>query len=151
MHAFQECVDGSLCLFVIIYKRMLSRGLYIYIHSVKNLIRLLNIIAAVELILGYIFPLSECYRTSLLFDMVYLCQNILFKLIESLLKCDWTLLVLFAQASCVMHEPLFTISHISKSLFFPQDLAAKIDQASEAGEQFAKLYYETYDKKRHVS
>lgn len=38
-----------------------------------------------------------------------------------------------------------------KSLFFPQDLAAKIDQASEAGEQFAKLYYETYDKKRHVS
>lgn len=50
-----------------------------------------------------------------------------------------------------MHEPLFTISHISKSLFFPQDLAAKIDQASEAGEQFAKLYYETYDKKRHVS
>ena len=32
-----------------------------------------------------------------------------------------------------------------------QDLAAKIDQASEAGEQFAKLYYETFDKKRHVS
>lgn len=34
---------------------------------------------------------------------------------------------------------------------FWQDLAAKIDQATEAGEQFAKLYYETYDKKRHVS
>ncbi|XP_052720887.1 NTF2-related export protein 2-like isoform X2 [Crassostrea angulata] len=31
-----------------------------------------------------------------------------------------------------------------------EDLAAKIDQASEAGEQFAKLYYETYDKKRHM-
>ncbi|XP_048773993.1 NTF2-related export protein 2-like isoform X2 [Ostrea edulis] len=31
-----------------------------------------------------------------------------------------------------------------------EDLAAKIDQATEAGEQFAKLYYETYDKKRHV-
>lgn len=65
---------------------------------------------------------------------------------------NWTLHVLFAQASYVMHEhPCLPYSIFLNNFFPPQDLAAKIDQASEAGEQFAKLYYETYDKKRHVS
>lgn len=61
------------CVFLSLFIKECCQGDFIYIYSVKNLIRLLNIIAAVELILGYIFPLSECYRTSLLFDMVYLC------------------------------------------------------------------------------
>lgn len=31
-----------------------------------------------------------------------------------------------------------------------QEINSKVDQATEAGEDFYKLYYETADKKRHV-
>ncbi|KAJ8298165.1 hypothetical protein KUTeg_024696 [Tegillarca granosa] len=32
----------------------------------------------------------------------------------------------------------------------PKNFPAKVVQAAEAGEEFSKLFYETFDKKRHV-
>ena len=36
-------------------------------------------------------------------------------------------------------------------LFFKQGLRNAIDQATQAGEEFSNVYYETLDKRRHVS
>lgn len=34
---------------------------------------------------------------------------------------------------------------------FPQDLKAQITQASDTAEEFTRLFYESLDKRRHVS
>lgn len=36
-------------------------------------------------------------------------------------------------------------------LFFKKGLRNAIDQATQAGEEFSNVYYETLDKRRHVS
>ena len=45
---------------------------------------------------------------------------------------------------------MFSFVLLSYNLIIFQEINSKVDQATEAGEDFYKLYYETADKKRHV-
>lgn len=56
----------------------------------------------------------------------------------------------------MLGRAVYSLSHFEQFImigfcFLSQELKIKIDQACTAGDEFYKLYYENYDKKRHVS
>lgn len=55
----------------------------------------------------------------------------------------------------MLGRAVYSLSHFEQFMigfcFLSQELKIKIDQACTAGDEFYKLYYENYDKKRHVS